>query len=206
MVQYAPYCAEMSTGDYILAGIIFIIGGPFFIITNILETILDNIKYYAKNLQGEQIQGIKVGNESWGDSATAELILATTEKNGLNNENYTFDYIWSTTEPIDWEDAKQVTLTPRQGAKNIKTTILIEGNTGKGKLYVKASNQFKTAIGTTYNSSLAKSVSLNLDCTPPIYKVEYKTADGTWRPLEEFLEDPNGYFTMSRYGFKRFLQ
>lgn len=43
MVQYAPYCAEMSTGDYILAGIIFIIGGPFFIITNILETILDNI-------------------------------------------------------------------------------------------------------------------------------------------------------------------
>ena len=43
MTQYAPYCSELSTGDYILAGIIFIIGGPFFVITNELEMILDMI-------------------------------------------------------------------------------------------------------------------------------------------------------------------
>jgi hypothetical protein len=43
MTQYAPYCSELSTGDYILAGMIFIIGGPFFVITNGLEMILDMI-------------------------------------------------------------------------------------------------------------------------------------------------------------------
>lgn len=158
---------------------------------------LDNIKYYAKNEDGEQIEGLTLGDETWGSSASVDITLYTTEKKGLNKDNYSFDYVWSTVESPNWEDAKQVTLNPRQGVKSVKTTIVVEGYTGKGKLYVKASTQFKTAIGTTYNSSLAKSVSLNLDCTPPIYKVEYKTADGTWRPLEEFLEDPNGYFTMS---------
>lgn len=43
MIQYAPYCQDMPTGDYILAGIIFIIGGPFFAIVNVLEAILDTI-------------------------------------------------------------------------------------------------------------------------------------------------------------------
>ena len=148
---------------------------------------LDNIKYYAKNLQGEQIQGIKVGNESWGDSATAELILSTTEKNGLNNENYTFDYIWSTTEPIDWKDAKQVTLTPRQGAKNIKTTILIEGNTGKGKLYVKPSTELKTAIGTQISQNMTKSINMNLDGTPPKVEVLYQDENGNEKDINEFL-------------------
>lgn len=43
MIQYAPYCLEMPMGDYLIAGIIFIIGGPFFTITNVLESILDVI-------------------------------------------------------------------------------------------------------------------------------------------------------------------
>lgn len=43
MIQYAPYCSEMPMGDYLIAGITFIIGGPFFAITNVLESILDVI-------------------------------------------------------------------------------------------------------------------------------------------------------------------
>lgn len=43
MIQYAPYCKDMPTGDFLLAGTIFIIGGPFFAITNVLEAILDCI-------------------------------------------------------------------------------------------------------------------------------------------------------------------
>ena len=43
MIQYAPYCKDMPKSDYILAGIIFIIGGPFFAIVNVLEAILDCI-------------------------------------------------------------------------------------------------------------------------------------------------------------------
>ena len=43
MIQYAPYCSEMPMGDYLIVGIIFIIGGPFFAITNVLESILDVI-------------------------------------------------------------------------------------------------------------------------------------------------------------------
>ena len=43
MIQYAPYCAEMPIGDYLIAGTIFIIGGPFFAIVNVLESILDVI-------------------------------------------------------------------------------------------------------------------------------------------------------------------
>lgn len=43
MIQYAPFCQNMPTGDYLLAGIIFIIGGPFFAIVNVLEAILDTI-------------------------------------------------------------------------------------------------------------------------------------------------------------------
>ena len=43
MIQYAPYCVDMPVGDYFLAGLIFIIGGPFFAISNILESLLDTI-------------------------------------------------------------------------------------------------------------------------------------------------------------------
>lgn len=43
MLQYAPYCKDMSRADFILAGIIFIIGGPFFAIVNVLEGILNII-------------------------------------------------------------------------------------------------------------------------------------------------------------------
>ena len=43
MIQYAPFCKDLSNGDYLLIGLIFIIGGPFFIIVNILEALLDMI-------------------------------------------------------------------------------------------------------------------------------------------------------------------
>ena len=43
MVQYAPMCADLPTKDWLLAGVIFIIGGPFFAIVNVLESILDTI-------------------------------------------------------------------------------------------------------------------------------------------------------------------
>ena len=43
MIQYAPLCVNMPTKDWLLAGIIFIIGGPFFAIVNVLEAILDCI-------------------------------------------------------------------------------------------------------------------------------------------------------------------
>lgn len=43
MIQYAPMCVNMPTKDWLLAGIIFIIGGPFFAIVNVLEAILDCI-------------------------------------------------------------------------------------------------------------------------------------------------------------------
>lgn len=43
MVQYAPACSNMPTGNFLLAGIIFIIGGPFFAIVSALETVLDTI-------------------------------------------------------------------------------------------------------------------------------------------------------------------
>lgn len=41
MIQYAPACKDLSTNDKFIVGIIFIVGGPFFAITNILETLLD---------------------------------------------------------------------------------------------------------------------------------------------------------------------
>lgn len=43
MIQYAPYCTEMPAGDFLFAGIIFIIGGPFFAIANVLEALLDTV-------------------------------------------------------------------------------------------------------------------------------------------------------------------
>ena len=43
MIQYAPFCKDLSSGDYLLVGLIFIIGGPFFIAVNILEALLDMI-------------------------------------------------------------------------------------------------------------------------------------------------------------------
>ena len=41
MVQYAPYCKDLSTNDKLIVGFIFIIGGPFFAIANVLEAMLD---------------------------------------------------------------------------------------------------------------------------------------------------------------------
>lgn len=41
MIQYAPYCKDLSVFDKSAVGIIFIIGGPFFAIANVLEAILD---------------------------------------------------------------------------------------------------------------------------------------------------------------------
>ena len=43
MIQYAPMCVNMPTKDWLLAGIIFIIGGPIFIIADILESLLNYI-------------------------------------------------------------------------------------------------------------------------------------------------------------------
>ena len=41
MIQYAPMCKDLSNNDKMTVGIIFLIGGPFFAITNILEALLD---------------------------------------------------------------------------------------------------------------------------------------------------------------------
>ena len=41
MIQYAPMCKELSDNDKLIVGIIFIIGGPFFAIANVLEALLD---------------------------------------------------------------------------------------------------------------------------------------------------------------------
>ena len=41
MIQYAPACRDLSTNDKLVVGLIFIIGGPFFAIANVLEAILD---------------------------------------------------------------------------------------------------------------------------------------------------------------------
>jgi hypothetical protein len=43
MIQYAPFCVGMPKADYMLAGFIFLIGGPFFAIVNVLEGILNVI-------------------------------------------------------------------------------------------------------------------------------------------------------------------
>lgn len=45
MMQYAPMCDKevMSKFDILIVGTIFIIGGPFFVIVNILEAFLDCI-------------------------------------------------------------------------------------------------------------------------------------------------------------------
>lgn len=43
MIEYAPYCKDLSWQDQLLVSIIFLIGGPIFTIANILETILDCI-------------------------------------------------------------------------------------------------------------------------------------------------------------------
>lgn len=41
MVQYAPCCRELDFRDSFIVGLIFIIGGPIFVIGNVLEAILD---------------------------------------------------------------------------------------------------------------------------------------------------------------------
>lgn len=41
MIQYAPACKELSDNDKLIVGIIFMVGGPFFAIANVLEALLD---------------------------------------------------------------------------------------------------------------------------------------------------------------------
>ncbi len=43
MIEYAPYCKDLSLQDQLIVGLIFVIGGPIFTIANVLETILDCI-------------------------------------------------------------------------------------------------------------------------------------------------------------------
>jgi hypothetical protein len=41
MIQYAPMCKDLPNNDKMIVGIIFLIGGPFFAIANVLEALLD---------------------------------------------------------------------------------------------------------------------------------------------------------------------
>ena len=41
MIQYAPYCKDLNSTDQIIVGVIFLVGGPFFAIANVLESLLD---------------------------------------------------------------------------------------------------------------------------------------------------------------------
>lgn len=41
MTQYAPVCRNLPSNDKLIVGIIFLIGGPFFAIANVLEALLD---------------------------------------------------------------------------------------------------------------------------------------------------------------------
>ena len=43
MIEYAPYCKDLSLQDQLIVGLIFVIGGPIFTIANVLEAILDCI-------------------------------------------------------------------------------------------------------------------------------------------------------------------
>lgn len=43
MIEYAPYCKDLSWQDQMLVGLIFWIGGPIFATANVLEAILDCI-------------------------------------------------------------------------------------------------------------------------------------------------------------------
>ena len=41
IIQYAPACKDLSNNDKLIVGIIFMVGGPFFAIANVLEALLD---------------------------------------------------------------------------------------------------------------------------------------------------------------------
>lgn len=41
MIQYAPLCKDLPDGDKFVVGLIFLVGGPFFAIANVLEALLD---------------------------------------------------------------------------------------------------------------------------------------------------------------------
>lgn len=43
MIEYAPVCKDLKKSDQFIVAMIFMIGGPFFAIANILEAILDMI-------------------------------------------------------------------------------------------------------------------------------------------------------------------
>lgn len=39
--QYAPYCAELKWWEQGIVCVIFLVGGPFFIVANIMESLLN---------------------------------------------------------------------------------------------------------------------------------------------------------------------
>lgn len=41
MIEYAPACKDLGTWEILIVGLIFLIGGPIFTISNVLEAILD---------------------------------------------------------------------------------------------------------------------------------------------------------------------
>ena len=41
MIEYAPVCKDLGTWEMLIVGLIFLIGGPIFTISNVLEAILD---------------------------------------------------------------------------------------------------------------------------------------------------------------------
>ena len=41
IIQYASACKDLSNNDKLIVGIIFMVGGPFFAIANVLEALLD---------------------------------------------------------------------------------------------------------------------------------------------------------------------
>lgn len=38
--EYAPYCKDLKTGSRIIIGVIFLVGGPIFAVSSILELVL----------------------------------------------------------------------------------------------------------------------------------------------------------------------
>lgn len=41
MIQYAPYCKDLLSYEQFIVGMVFILGAPIFILTDVLKGILD---------------------------------------------------------------------------------------------------------------------------------------------------------------------
>lgn len=159
---------------------------------------LGNVKYFAKDLEGNLIDGVTdVNNEMWGYSASLDLILSTNEKRGLNRQTYIFDYIWSIDSNLDWSSAKQVSIEAKQGGKSAKANIYLEGYTGKGTLYVKPSSNMHSAAGSSVGENAIKSINLNLDSTSPECEFLYEKPDGSYGKLDEYVKEKNSFFRLT---------